>query len=367
MSRIAVTVVTTSFVVGSIMLACGGESAAPVGPTDPDASSSSSGSTGSSGTSGSSGTDASSGGLDGSSGGTDGGDASAPATREDKYARAFCEALDKCGAVLVKIGFGDAATCAARVKAKAALDLKAPGVTVTDAQLDACIAKIKTLDCSSPAGIAECEFTGSLANDAPCDIDAQCQSGACFKAPSLDGGVQVADCGTCKPKAAADADCSAAKCGNGYRCVPGNGGPTCVKLGAVTEACSASAPCGGNLSCVGNVCTKPLALGAACTNALGVAPCDTAAGHYCKALPNQSGLCTAVGYATPPNLCGISIAALTVTQCSNSSCSSQIPAGTCVPYAGAGEACGGQGGKSCASPLECKAGKCELVDPARCK
>lgn len=364
MSRVAVTVVTTSFVVGCVMLACGGESTTPPA-VDPDgsASSTSSSSSSSSGSTSSGGTDGS---TDGSSSGDAGSDA-APADKTEKYARAFCDAFNACAPVLVKIGFGDAAACVTRVKSKAALDLKAAGVSVTEAQIDACLAKIASIDCSSPTGIPECQFKGTLADGAACDLDAQCLSGSCFKPFVADGGApQRADCGTCKARAAAGADCSAAACADGHQCLPAGGNTfACVKQGAVNEACSAAAPCGGNLACVGGTCKKPLALNAACRNAAGEIPCATARGEYCKALPNQNGTCSAVSYATPPNLCGIDVAALNITQCTNSTCSSQIPAGTCTAYLASGADC--SGGGTCAPPLECRAGKCAEVDPARCK
>lgn len=203
-------------------------------------------------------------------------------------------------------------------------------ITYSKAQLDACTAAIATADCALdfPAACDQI-FTGTQPANAACFTSAECAGG------HYCDGVSVGGCGTCKPYAARDADCSEIPCGDGLDCFnTGGANPVClpVNLGE-------NAPCGtiqtglcqGGLQCVGpemgSTCQRAAGANAACDPMVTTGPdCDIYAGHTCN-----NGMCVNVSLAGLNEQCG------GTTLCREGYCPQTTM--TCTALPGAGQPC----------------------------
>jgi len=284
-------------------------------------------------------------------------------TLEEDLAKGICDKTVQCYPALAKLAWGDAAGCVARVAPQFKKSLAAPGNQINATNAKACIDAFKLAACGTdPGELPACNIPGTLANGTACGADSQCASNSCYT-------VGTADCGTCQPRAAEGASCTAAKCAPGLICESETS--KCVKPGGVGASCDGLIPCANGLDCVAGKCAKQLGGGAAC-QVDGAAKCDTAAGFFCKpaALGSPTGTCTAIGFNKPPaGKCGVDVATLTFNLCEASSCEGAAGAtpGTCTPYLKDGDACGDGINAQCQSPALCRSGKCTIDDPGACK
>src|SRR5262245_53186516 len=60
---------------------------------------------------------------------------------------AFCERIDACAPYLLKLVWGDAKTCAERLKISCLDESRAPGVTISPADYVACTSAIRAAKC----------------------------------------------------------------------------------------------------------------------------------------------------------------------------------------------------------------------------
>lgn len=136
--------------------------------------------------------------------------------------------------------------------------LGAKGVTVTQAQVDACAARQAQSPCETD--FPECAFSGTEPEGATCNIDAQCASGRCQ-------GATTKACGQCVAREPVGGECE-----HWFDCAVG------LLCNVVTETCAAPLPfgakcdpdaelCGRGLACLDGVCGARLPVGAACSNA----------------------------------------------------------------------------------------------------
>ncbi len=242
--------------------------------------------------------------------------------------------------------------------------LALPGVGITSASLEACVAAIQSTSCAVlDDQYGACSFTsGSLAAGASCLTDAQCGTGDCsagVQAP--DGGITV--CGVCSAAVPLGGSCA-----NGQSCGPNamcNFGAmadeTCVAVVSVGEggACnSAFDRCNSGLQCNSSgVCAVPEGPGAACRSDWDCAPplaCPAPAAGPSTCQPE--GAVGAPCYDAAECTSGLHCD-LTSYQC------------TSVTWVAAGQPCNGGslsclvGGCSMASPEGTETGTCPTVIP----
>lgn len=188
--------------------------------------------------------------------------------------------------------WGDQATCVATKSDQLATDLATRGITVTQAQIDACAARLALTPCVS--GIPECEFTGQLATGDTCSTDAQCQSGTC----TFPTGDTSKECGKCQARAAAGEACSYDfDCAIGLACNAVS--KKCMSpLPASASCVAAEEMCGPGLTCLGGLCTERIPVGSACEYRGHIKYGyydDCAAGSWCR---SDTKVCTAFDKVT---------------------------------------------------------------------
>lgn len=291
------------------------------------------------------------------------------------FAQAACARVQRCGATQFAIQFGDAATCQSFYQQIAAFGLTLPGVATTDAEVKSCADAYNALDCNaSDSSVPACQVAGTLATNAGCESDSQCQSSYCkFSANASPTAASTADCGTCQPKSGADGACTEdAGCTSGLVCNTATS--KCVQPIAKGAACDAlGTPCADGTRCVGAVCTATLPDGAKCDEAADACGGETTC---------QNGTCqrfdanvTVVDVGQP---CGVDAATQKEVLCRHASCVGAIGSQKCVANAQAGQACSTSVDSSstsgpvqtlpdCDGFLTCKNGTCVKPDPNECK
>ena len=278
------------------------------------------------------------------------------------YTSAFCERLDRCRPRSLRDSFGDVATCTQRFLPDIDDELTSPGVKVTEAQADACAAKMRELPCTVPiSAMPECVFSGTLELGPPCGSGYQCRSGSCARA---EGSV----CGECSARVGANADCSLANCEPGLVCAAGRCRPP-AELG---EACDAQ-PCRPGLQCFKGRCEEPLGPGEACvpepSRDADILDCDGNQLLFCSPSTDDptKGRCAEVRHAPLGATCGLDRSANTLVACTASSCSAPLltGGGTCVADLKEGEACGATDA-ACEVPLYCTKGRCSRFSIHTC-
>jgi hypothetical protein len=301
-----------------------------------DPGTTSSGASGSS-TSGSIGGGSSSSGASSSSGGS--------SVSLDGYANAVCAKVQRCQPKGFLVDWATKDECVADVIASNQAGLTAlPGSQVSQAQVDACAAKVAATSCAFRLDdLEECALTGTFDDGTPCYDGRQCKSGRCKRGFSD-------DCGTCAPHESEGGECiEVADCAFGLSC-EGTAAPgACTKALERDAACTKDGPpCGPGLRCVSGHCADPVADGGAC------AP----DGDECsRGLTCQSSVCkepvtnvAALGEKCPGD-----------TVCRKSSCRGAPGSETCVAYAREGADCGfdRDGPPECDADSACIDGTCE--------
>lgn len=274
-------------------------------------------------------------------------------------ASAYCTKINSCAPLSLEIAFGDVATCTARGTATCKASLAAKGTSATPASHEACAKAIASESCDDaftgkqPAACATAP--GTLAADAACGEDAQCQSAFCTK-------VGGAYCGKCATAPAAGADCSNGRCGAGLVCAAN---AKCVAPGALDATCDANTPCLATLSCHGGKCVTPVADGAACDpQQMTTAGCSPTSGDYCNALTK---VCTKVTIATTNQQCGLARGGLTgCSAAGHCRVPMNMATGVCVAAAADGAACDDANGPSCMAGSRCTNAICKPDDPTSC-
>lgn len=259
----------------------------------------------------------------------------------------LCQRINECFPYLVKVTWGDVATCAARSKLSCEASLAAPGTSVTEAQIGACASAYEKQACDALLGNSEpaaCNVAGSRNDGEPCGFDLQCKSTNCKTAGS--------ECGTCGPRAAAGGSCDVDNdCQTGLLCV----NDVCAQPVAAGGACADPDQCQGSLICKGGTCAKGGAAGAACDPQ--EQDCDFLQGLYCEP---QSKVCAQAASAKVGEPCGL--VGGKYVGCTQSSCKN----GTCAAFAADGAACDETNGPECQEPASCVNGTCKLPASSTC-
>jgi hypothetical protein len=299
----------------------------------------------------------------GGAGGNDGGIDMAPPTVEEacgQFASTLCSRLDSCAPYVLKIWYGDVATCMTRVNLGCTRDMEVPDTNETTADMIACARDAGNATCEDLIGNnlpASCQNKpGKRIDGEGCGSSWQCQSTHCEKMNS--------DCGVCGPRSSAGGACTVNEgCTQGLACAAGK----CVTPGAAGAPCNDMAPCRPTLYCsqTSNACATPLPLGAACKgDANG---CDFKNGVACNVFADMP-KCEMIAAAKGGQACGIVNNTLTVC-IENNTCNgvSLIPLstmGTCPNTAGDGQAC--TDAVHCLPPANCVGGLCRLPSTASC-
>jgi hypothetical protein len=343
-SRMLTVLVSASF------LGCGGSSdggaatgGAAGGGAGKGGSSGGAGGSPTGGTSGSSGMGG--GGTDGGSG-PDGGASPQIATPDPARVkwcsdgtRMDCAKLQACFPGVLKINYGDLATCQTRAVLACAGQPAVPGSTVTPAMQAACLQARMNQSCEdyyNDVALPACSFKGSRAVGASCLSDEQCVTGNCDAVPG-----QL--CGACTAYLAAGASCaSGGTCGSGLFCLS----DVCAALGKVGSTCGANQPCGYGLFCNAGSCAPQAVEGSTCDPAATDTVCSDAKDLVCDPAANK---CVVSKYVATGQVCnqttfcpgghGCAVASATATM------------GTCTPLAQQGEMCSRN--LPCVDPFSC--------------
>jgi hypothetical protein len=286
----------------------------------------------------------------------DGGSVSADQASGDA-ATALCQKIDACSAFLISETYGDAATCASRIKSSFVSALGASGTGQTPAHLDGCAKAIPAVSCDDALGNntpAACQpVAGHLAAGAACGDSSQCASAYCNL--GTDG-----TCGACATTRAADGG----TCNRDDDCVVGAvcNSSTCVTLAAAGASCSDAQPCQKTLVCKSGTCAIPDGAGAPCSTGT----CDALAGLFCSiAAPH---VCTKIALAGAGEACFAVNGGLTA--CGNGGLCSRgalATTGTCEAPAADGASCDDTNGPPCMPPAVCSAAKvCTIAAPDSC-
>ena len=231
--------------------------------------------------------------------GADTGDAGSSAEQLCKnYAYARCTRLQTCSPTEILLAYGNVATCESLYAATCTLSQAAPSTGSTPAGVQGCITALPTWGCtdlifSENAPPACATPQGSLANGAPCGVNAQCQSTWCSRLPG-------SACGTCGPLPQPGTPCeTTAECGSGLTCVGST--KKCATHAPLGAACSSTQPCNDGLACApsgsGNVCQQTATAGA-CSPAPG---CNEYMGLACNA---ATGMCQTLQVVMAGQPCG---------------------------------------------------------------
>jgi hypothetical protein len=178
-----------------------------------------------------------------------------------------------------------------------------------------------------------------------CKSAVECANSYCQQGTSTTGTPGCA--GTCVAYAATGAPCNVA----GVHCPPGDTcdstSHTCVALGQVGAACTATVGCVQGLDCRASgtamTCQSPGGAGAPCTSGL----YECTSGLYCDATAKQCSQRQPAGSACTSSLsCGDG------TKCIGASTTQM---GTCQPYLDLGQSCAGTTDTACAGDARCDA------------
>jgi hypothetical protein len=267
-------------------------------------------------------------------------------------AKALCDALDGCAAILVKLAYGDKTVCISRAVLSCTTDQSVPGITRTPGDLVSCAEALATASCADlEAGTypTACAIKpGTVINGAACGADGQCASTYCAKTDA---------CGVCGPREAAGGDCKVdGGCQMGLACA----NKKCVAPAGPGGDCNLpNQPCRGDLYCspTTSKCAAKVGVGGSCADSSDA--CDPAKGAACI-----NKLCATVNVAKGGEACGAVPKAICVggfEPCSN------LLNGICANPANDGEACGAAAsGKKCIPPATCEMGLCRLPSATNC-
>jgi hypothetical protein len=276
-------------------------------------------------------------------------------------AQTLCNKISTCVPYILKVAYGDVATCVTRSKVNCVSGFSASGTSATPSSVETCVNDANAVSCDdllARNGPSSC-FTqpGQLADGAACGTDAQCKGTLC-RMPADNS------CGACSsPGVAGTCRARDADCDHGLVCTSSK----CVAPGAAGAACNADTPCLASLACVSGKCVTALGAGVACTFVLNENPCSIVQGLFCNP---KSKVCAQIGYADAGGQCGYFndnfVACTGSATCKGANLLTQTP-GTCEAPATDGATCDTLQGGSCMPPARCISGLCKITDPTTCK
>lgn len=200
-----------------------------------------------------------------------------------RYARTTCERRQACGAGWFELEHGTRAACEEHV-ARACVERRdAADSGLTAEILDGCTEELAAATCVTvlDPDLSRCRSRGARADQRACLHDDQCAGGDCHR--ELNSNL----CGSCRSLGDVGAACSpdpddGESCAEGLHCMgsPGTCQPAPISLEGETCAASSFRRCASTLFCnARDVCVRPLAADAACTELLG--ECDIAQRLFC--------------------------------------------------------------------------------------
>lgn len=271
-------------------------------------------------------------------------------------ATALCTELQNCEGAVVTLGYGDLATCEARVKLSCSPALMAPGTSQTPDHLESCAKTAATVSCnqlfSRDTPDACRPKPGKLVDGMACGDDAQCVNGYCKKPAN-----EV--CGVCSARAAAGAACTVNDdCDYLLVCAMS----LCAAPGAVGASCDDGHPCVAPNVCKASQCTAPIGAGMTCDPV--AKDCDSTQALYCDPATK---LCRQAGFATAGGACGV-VNGGYVACSGGGHCKLGVGLlmGTCLAPAADGAACDATAGPDCLPPAQCVSSVCKLPNAASC-
>jgi hypothetical protein len=294
-------------------------------------------------------------------GGGSGGGAVTFAAVCQSYAAAYCPRLAECRPFLHEL-VGGTAQCEARLAEACIASWSGAGLTMTAADLDACIDAIgygsATCDHVLRASVGqvnvpECRIAGTRVDGQACLDGHQCQGLGCR--PSGEG-----YCGTCFAVSEASGVCAVdVDCEPGLRCAMGS----CVPLADTNEACASSVECFVDLACVGGACQPRSPEGAVCDPMNPTCAVDL----YCGA----GATCRSYLYAPEQGSCGSlpdgATGCLYGSYCEVTMAGESI--GVCTAQGAEGQACPTAPSVfagPCRYPSGCVDGSCVVAEASTC-
>jgi hypothetical protein len=277
------------------------------------------------------------------------------------YVKAICTQTMSCGAPLIKIAYGDEASCEARLLLACTPTLQDSKTALTPSKLEACSKKFMTLTCSAIYSRQlpdECKATGgTLVDGTACGDSFQCKGGLCKKPANT-------VCGTCTEPGQSGAACTADEdCDLGLVCA----GSACVARAAQGATCDDNHPCAYGLSCSNGACQMAPGAGQSCTPTLAGGNCDQSQGLFCNPSSLTAGVCALAGYAGAGMPCGAVNGGYTLCTAASKCSASGVMTGTCIAPAADGAACNATNGPTCTSPALCANSVCTIPDTSTCK
>jgi hypothetical protein len=272
----------------------------------------------------------------------------------DQTAAALCDALEMCASFMVRVLYGDKATCVSRVALGCAGDQSVPGTTRTVADVVACGQAVVTASCTDLFASRYPEACrvkpGERVNGTACGSDWQCQSTYCRK---------TGQCGVCAPKADLGGACTVdGGCLAGMLCANSR----CVTPGGAGASCNDNQPCRNDLYCpsaTAGMCAAKVDAAGPCADS--ASACDLAKGVACNPFTM---VCDRVGVAKGGEGCGLINGGLTICVGLNP-CRGLV--GVCASPAADGTACGAAAdGLNCVPPAQCDMGICRLPSAQSC-
>ncbi len=285
----------------------------------------------------------------------------------DEFSKAFCDVYQKCLPIFVTAGFGDVATCVARMAKTCPSMFDAPSTSANPNKISTCAGAVKVLSCETVATTTPAACVpdpGGLADGAPCADDAQCKSTWCPKHESE-------LCGKCTAMPKAGQPCltvtsatgsTEKECGRGLNCTK----DVCVAPVGSGGACSDATSCALGLTCFNSKCVTAGKPGAKCDPEGKTDPtCDFLQGAVCNPATK---VCQELAKSSAGQPCGLVGSEYKIC-IAGSKC--VVPpgsmAGTCIAAAIDGGACDADKGPDCLAPAKCVGGVCKLPDPTLCK
>lgn len=272
----------------------------------------------------------------------------------DMSAKAFCDALDACAPVALKVLYGDKTVCISRAALSCNRDQAVPGNKRTADDLVDCAHAVGTTTCSDLLAGKSPDVCGvkpgEVIDGAACGSDWQCKSTFCNK---------VDACGVCGPRQAAAGDCTRdGGCAKGLVCA----NKKCVAPAGPGADCNLpNQPCRTDLYCTSasgsGKCAAKLGAGGACADSSDA--CDFVKGTICNPV---SHVCEAISVAKGGEACGL--ASKTICVGFVAPCSNFLASGICSNPAADGATCGGNA--VCIPPAECVGNVCRLPSTPDC-
>jgi hypothetical protein len=267
---------------------------------------------------------------------------------------AFCQKLNDCAPLLVKLEYGTMDECTTRFTISCKDAVKAPDSGLTAATITACASALPGATCEDAIyrKVTACQIKGGRANGMACGTNEQCGTGYCAQSDQA--------CGVCTALVNAGDACSVDDdCQPGLLC---SNDSHCIVPGLAGAICNDNQPCKFGLYCKAGSCVNTSETPGGNCNMDLQESCDVAKGIYCD---GTAAKCANVGFAQNGDPCGLVSAKLVA--CAKGTCiypAVTATQGLCGSLAGDGAACDAT--TLCESPARCLAGHCKLPSSSAC-